>query len=410
MKKILLATAAFALTALSVQAAATDAKTGPALKFSGQMTTNFYMHKQSAQNSATGAILNKGRGGGHHFSVDDSRFNADVFYKADGLNALEYGFLVGINLDASNTTAIQEARLKFKNSYGTLLLGVSRGFDDFGAVGAFSVMGATGGFAGDYKNVLNVSTGVVAVVDLAGAPKDATKMTYVTPRAYGFQAGLSFTPNTAHKGEAKLANNVSLDVDGKAFDKNQFGFGVNYKKSYGDVNVAASLTTLMGRTKAVDPTSTSGTYFTAERKATKSYALGATVGYKDWMFGAEWIDNGKSQQEKLNGADAGKVWSAALGYTYGVDQFTFGYLGSTRNMGFNATANLGKAKAQVFSLTWDHKLAPGLSVYAEANCFDYKTTDAAVAAQNNVAYINNLVQGVQSNRGHVFILGSKVKF
>lgn len=397
MRKILLATTALAvalpLLSTDVEANVKGAKT-PALRMSGQSTFNYFAFNQTIREP------NRGKGGGHHMEVADTRINFEVFGKADAWGGLEYSFLVGLTGDVDQTQSVEESRLKFKGEWGTAILGNARGVDDFMAVGAYDVMGATGGFAGNYTHVTNPTEGVITTVDLQGAPKDSTKATYVTPRVNGFQAGISFTPNQQHKGETKLFSHTSST--NTPFDKNQVGLGVNYKETFGNgVDVKLSGTLLYaGKTMRGNRTGN------VARARTKSYALGAVFGWKDWKLGGEFIDNGHSQTEQgINGQDAGKAYSLALGYDYGVDSFAFGWYGSSRNI----RSDHLKAKANVWSLTWDRKLAPGLSVYAEGNFFDYKT-DPRIVGQ--VISSNNKFEAtnVENNRGHVFIVGSKIKF
>lgn len=407
MKKILLATTALAiaLPVLSISVEAKEIKT-PALRMSGQSTFNYFAFNQTIREA------NNGKGGGHHMAIEDSRINFDIFGKADALGGLEYSFLVGLSGSTSLDKNVEESRLKFKGEWGTILLGNTRGVDDFMSVGAFDVMTATGGFAGNYTHVTNPSNGVITTVDLQGAPKDFTKATYVTPRVNGVQAGITFTPHTQHKGDDKLFSHTSTLSTKQPFDKNQVGLGLNYKETFGNgVDVKLSGTLLYaGKTmRAARQGTTEGNVnaaLLAPRARTKSYALGGVLGWKDWKIGGEFIDNGQSQtREDVQGSDAGKAYSLALGYNYGVDSFAFGWYGSSRNLQNNSL----KAKANVWSLTWDRKLAPGLSVYAEGNFFDYKT-DANL--KNETLSANNKFEatGVENNRGHVVIVGSKIKF
>lgn len=407
MRKILLATTALAMAlpalSTSVEAVSLKGAKTPALRMSGQSTFNYFAFNQTVREP------NRGKGGGHHMAVEDARINFEVFGKADGLGGLEYSFLIGLSGDTNLDKSVEENRLKFKGEWGTLLLGNARGVDDFMAVGAYDVMGGTGGFAGNYTHVTNPSNGVITTVDLQGAPKDSTKVTYVTPRVNGFQAGLSFTPHTQHKGEAKLFSHTHTASPTQPFDKNQVGLGLNYKETFGNgVDVKLSGTLLYaGKTmRGAREGSSAAAALQAPRARTKSYALGTVLGWKDWKLGGEFIDNGHSQvRQGVNGRDAGKAYSLALGYDYGVDSFAFGWYGSSRNLQSNSL----KAKANVWSLTWDRKLAPGLSVYAEGNFFDYKTD---TNLRNEIISANNKFEAteVDNNRGHVIIVGSKIKF
>jgi len=414
MKKYLALSTAAMVAILAHGHGAEATTSSPSLKISGQLSTNFYAFGQTQRKE------NGGRGIGHHLAVEDSGFNFAVSGKANGYRALEYLFFARLSADTSETKTFQEVYGQFKNDMGTLRVGDTRGVDDFMATGAFAVMGGTGGFAGNYSHVINPTFGAIYKIDLGGtaASKEATKLTYVTPRINGFQAGISFTPNSEHRGEGKVSNNTSIVNNRTAFDVNQTAYGVNYMNTFANgVDLKVSATGLFGQTKAgignpVSFITSSGALGTsAEAHNTKAYALGGLVGYKGWQFGAEFIDNDKTHAPTAAlGSDAGQLYSAALGYTFGNDTFTGGYLHGTRKVG----AGFRKAKTNVYSMTWDKKLAPGLSVYAEGNLFDMKADRAYITAvQANAAQFikdgtTNSVPG--NNRGHVVIVGSKIKF
>ena len=428
MKKFLLGSTALAIgLSFSAAQAALVEKT-PRLVLSGETSGNVYVFKNARREE------NGGRGNGHHMAVEDSRLNFDVMGKADGLGGLEYSFLIGLsgNTEKGNNP-VEENRIKLKGEWGTFFIGNTRGVEDRMAVGAFSVMGATGGFDGNYKHVVNESTGVVLTTDLAGTSKDATKITYATPRVNGVQFGFSFSPNTEHRGEGVVKTNGSQESKKAPFDKNHVALGLNYKDTYANgMSLQLSATAVFGQTQAVNrpntaaggfpPVTDASSFATAfsrgRRDDTKAYALGAVFGYKDWQFGVEYMDNHRSREiSSLIGNNAGKVFSVAGSYAYGVDTFSAGYFHSRRDLGtytVNGETVDTSSKANVYAITWDRKLAPGLSVYAEGILFDLHTSDTMVGFQNAVKENSDAgsgqPEGVSSNRGHVFIFGTKVQF
>lgn len=426
MKKLLLGTAVLAISLpfALVPACAKKEELTPSLRFSGETSVNYYVFKQSVREG------NGGKGNGHHMEVADSRLNVDIFGKTEHFGGFEYSALLGLSGNPDDGK-VQENRLKFKNEWGTLIAGDTRGIDDFMPVGAFAVMGAMGGFAGNYTSVLNQTTGTVITTDLAGAPKDSTKINYITPRIYGIQLGATFTPSTAHEGDQKLKTASPSGAKSLPFDKNQVGLGVNFKETFTNgIGVQLSATSLFGKTQA--PTrltrTAGGIVLPAAYRDTKSYALGTQLSYKEWQIGGEFIDNGKSQtahqkfslgggnavSTPLTGNDAGKAYSVALGYTYGKHKFAIGYYGSRRSI----QSGYSKAKANIYSATWDRKLVPGLGIYIDANYADMKTDSRAVtdqtafkaAASNLGLTASDLSDGVKNNRATIVGFGTKLKF
>lgn len=429
------------LTALSVLVTASTAalaadKTpsakGPTLSISGETNVVFYSFNSGRKEE------NRGKGQGTHLTVQDSRLNFLFAGSSDSLGGFDYSGFIGVtgNTEAGKTS-VEENWIKLQNRWGRMILGGHRGVTDRMAFGAYSIMGGTGGFDGNYKNVINLSTGTVISTDLVGAPKDANKITLVTPRLNGIQAGISFTPHGQQQGEAKLRTIGSRESGTKPYGKNNVGLGVNYKTDLEGLGVKASATLISGQTQtlrrfAVTPAATQNDRFaeaiySGDRYNTLSYALGLVLTYGDFEAGFEFIDNGKSQVLKsIKDRDAGQLYMAALGYNFGANKIALGYQYSERKLGtrfeaprtnttYTIAAENAKAKANVVSLTYDRKLAKGLSLFAEANYFDYKTDDRWVQAQNGargtgVTGSSSIDQGVGNNHGHVMVLGTKVRF
>lgn len=427
------------LTALSVLAATPTvvlaesgeaSQKGPNLEISGETNVIFFSFNGGRKEE------NNGKGQGTHLTVQDSRLNFLFKGTADALGGFDYTGFIGVTGNTEKgKTSVEENWIMLRNRWGRLIAGGHRGVTDRMSVGAFSVMGATGGFDGSYKNVINVSTGVNRSTDLVGAQKDANKLTLVSPRLNGLQAGISFTPHGEQQGEAKLRTITSREGGVQPYDKNSVEFGVNYKTNLEGLGVKASATVVTGQTQTIRrqttaPAATANDRFaeslySGDRHNTLSYALGLLLTYGDFEAGFEFIDNGKSNVLKaIKERDAGQLYMAAFGYNFGANKIAIGYQYSERKLGtriehFNETYNIAsensKAKANVFSLTYDRKLAKGLSVFAEANYFDFKTDDRWVQAQDGargsaVSGASSIDQGVGNNHGQVLMVGTKVRF
>ncbi len=379
--------------------------TGPGLEISGGTSFNTYAFKQSKREQ------NGGKGRGTHFGADDSRINFQVLGKAGPeLDGLEYSFLIGMtgNTEAGKTS-IEENRIKLKNRYGTLIAGVHRGVTDFMAVGAFAFYNGTGNVLGNYKTVVNETTGVVIRDDLKGAPKDQTKVTYVSPRFFGIQAGYSFTPDGEQTGEAKLASKANAPKAGAltAAGQNIHELGLNFKKEFANsFGIQLSATSLFGKSKNTK------SYLTQGNSDIAAYALGLVMTYGGLSFGGEYLDNGRSLEwNGLTGNDSGRAFNVGVGYSHDRHSVSLGYLHSKRKLGRNkvTTFDYGTSKANVGSLSYDYKLAKGLKIYAEGVAFDYSTSSTAQATawkQDTMA----AKDAVGKNNGHAIMLGSAISF
>lgn len=465
MKKILLATTAL-VTAFAFNAEAgenggstamTTATTPvananpwrPELKISGEGKFSYYNFRNKHRDT------NGGKGYGHHFSFEDTRVNFEAVGNADsffGLNGTEYGFLLAVTAERDRNQSVEEARLKIKNSFGTAMFGNTNGVEDY-SYGATNIMGGTGGVYGNYTNVVNKATGVITTNDPTIRTRKGTKVNLFTPRFAGFQLGVSYTPDTKHEGAAKLSsinnNNTNLYgtsmFDDRAFGKTNWAGNINFNHTFQngfDAKVSVTGMTensqtgyLSGNASGIGTPIPTATPTINDGRA---WQVGGEFSYAGVTLAADYLDNRKSRvpgslpadaaaaagvaPSYLRGADAGKVYTFGLAYELGTHKVSVGYMHSTRKMGGLSTTpsgaivtDLGKAKATVWSATYDKQFAPGWAGYVEYVNFSYKSTDNAATAQNN--YKTNidsgnksLQDGLAKNNGHVVIIGTKVKF
>jgi hypothetical protein len=398
------------------------------LEISGETSANYYWFENKQREP------DKGKGRGSHLAVDDSRINFEVFGKAsECLGGLEYSFLIGMSGNAeTGNNPIEENRIKLKGEWGTFLAGDTRGVTDFMAVGTFYFLGATGGILGNYKAVINETSGIVIRDDLLNrfTPKDQTKVIYVTPRIYGVQLGYSYTPDGSHKGDQHLHShtptssgyksvNSGVRFAGVSFNE----FAVNYKDSYLTcVDVSMSATGIIGEMRDLRRTlqgnaNVNQAYYPWNRRHMKAFALGAVVEYAGFSLGGEYLNNLKSGELKvLKGSNLGQVYTIGIGYKKDENEMSLAYLHSKRKLGRLevgplAGMNFGNVKADNFSLTFDHEIAPGLVAYAEGIAFKmHASQPGTLTTWNSTVNGFSTDHNVGPNRGQVLITGARIKF
>lgn len=465
MKKFLLASSAlvfsFVAGSTSVNAVAfepfgTPGKNKPALKVFGQGTFAAMMfHQKRAEG-------NNGKGNGSHFTMTDGFLGFQMLGKADGYGELEYELLLGLDPNPDSTN-VDTASALLRGEWGTLMFGNGYGAEYYMSKGPLQqVIGGIGGADGDYTQVVNRTSGTIISMQPIGRTKNGTKISFYTPRIYGFQAGFSFTPNSRHRGEAKLFTNRNAR-DGAfnaiPFDKNNIAAGMNYVKKFSNgVEIGASAAGIWantqqpnGRTAGLDNSTSS------PRQRTQTWLAGIVLGYQHFEAGFEYVDNGKSHEINsplYQGSDAGKIYNFGLAYNMGPDKFSLGYSHTKRKLPANALltaanfpvavgqpafgaafTDLGHGKTDVLSASWDRKLAPGLTVFAEGVYFKYSadqrlgtfmsTVGAAGAGGASALPIgtsagnyyaaqssgtSNEADTIGNNQGHVLMLGAKLKF
>lgn len=211
-----------------------------------------------------------------------------------------------VNNDISNgggDDQIDEHYIWVSGNFGKFIIGAEDGASDLLAVLAPSA-GALG-----LNGPTFVAVAAMGVAD--GAHKDfssdANKLTYLTPRISGFQAGFSFTPNNQFGGGARLAVQ-----EGGSF-RNIMSAAANYSNTFNNVSVmfgagmetakSSSVAAVSGRRTdwnvggrlGMSGFTIGGNYSRSKNKAlaaptkSRSWQVGATYGTGPWTVGAGYL-------------------------------------------------------------------------------------------------------------------------
>ncbi|OFX00681.1 MAG: hypothetical protein A2W62_01420 [Alphaproteobacteria bacterium RIFCSPLOWO2_02_42_7] len=424
MVRTLLGSTAF-LSILLISPQAFAAKTTPSpametpqLKFSGQTSFNSYFFRNkritraTRKPSANQPCSEHKYGRGQLFAVDSARLKVNVDGKTDP--GMEYGLVFVFDGDTNADHFVREDYLYLGGSWGKIYAGDTFGVQNSMAFGGYDDWGATGFMdSGILERVVNDTTGTVTSVDLVGDTSRDTKLTYFTPRWYGFQAGASYTPRTEHRGQGSIESRRSEKNPKKPFDTDNIANGLNFiHKFANEIEIGLSATSIFGQTR-------SEYHGSPPRRNTASFAFGGTISYCNWAFGAEYGNNGRSQQLKVGGnkVNAGQFVDFGLSYKWGATRLTTGYYyGWRKALGGGITDNFisRKSRTNAVSAAIDHKLAPGLGIYAEYAHFQMKNPAALDEANRiNTTILDTCSEwkgGVPSNRANVFLVGSRLVF
>ena len=351
MKKILLGTTAL-IGAATLFASAAHAE-GPAVTLGGFI--DFQAGYVSQDLDAVNTV------NGHNLKFqNDTRVDVKVDGKAD--NGLGYGAVIQLQADVSNDADnggvnADKTYLFLESNYGRVELGSQVSPAKTMRVDASNFAHGTGGVDGDFYDFVNNAGAALVSPDLpldagttagANTTENATKIVYYTPRAGGFQAGVSFAPDSGNRGTAAGFSNAN----NAAQAKNVFDLGLNYTGQYEQVGIAASATGSVGSAELV------GTNDLA------AYALGLNLNYRGFTVGGSYGD--WSDSLNTTGADT-DFWNVGLGYETGPFGASVSY--------FTSTA--GTTDFDNVIVGADYKLAPGLVPYVEVNFFDIDATGTA---------------------------------
>lgn len=380
MKKLLSTTAIIGAVAFATSANAADLQVnvGGFLDFQAGYVSDDIVGEGAAATPLPDANeLNFNNDAEIHFSIDG---------KAD--NGLEYGAVIELEADisadnsgqAKNTSAgnADKSYLFMQGGWGRVELGGNTDAAEALSVNSSTFASATGGVDGDFYRYAAVpatptAAGFIIRPDLvvannvtAGINEDSTKITYYSPRFAGFQAGVSFSPNT---------NATGTTVPSNAGFENLWSGGLNYAAQWDSIGFKAAVTGQTADAKA------------AAGQDIEAWDAGANVSFAGFTVGASYGDWDDSLAVNTD-AD---YWDAGVGYEFGAFSASASYIDSTVELA-NGTEN----EFNNIVLGLDYKLAPGLVPYAEVSFFDYDGAAGSTIADDN--------------QGTVVILGTELSF
>jgi outer membrane protein OmpU len=198
---------------------------------------------------------------------------------------------------------------------------------------------------------------------------DAEKISYVTPRFAGFQAGISYTPELVqdHVG-AGFARTESRTTYNRGI-----AVGANFTRAFGAFDVAVGA----GYNKLQAPSVDASNPTVATMPDPEGYAIGAQIGYAGFRLGGGYA-NVKDQAAPLglaagNAAGAasntitgfgdnwnhGSVYEVGLTYTFGPAAVGINYVNGESK---DTTALAGDSKYEAIGVNGKYTLGPGVDV------------------------------------------------
>ena len=285
---------------------------------------------------------------------------SDVEIQFRGQLKLDNGITVLVHVDLEGETSadqIDEQYMRIFGSFGDIRLGALNaapylmsyfapnygvGIDEAFIQNYISYPG--GGFAG--TNSVFMQTARIV------ADNDGNKIAYFTPRLFGFQAGVSYTPDLAQDDDAFRSGNLRY--------RDAVSVALNYDNKFGPLYLAGNV----GFFYADAPVSTPGT----GAEDLKAFNVGANIGYAGFLLGGEFqrymsgsvISSANSQTLVAGTSARGTVWNVGGAYSFGPYGVSLAYY-SGSNDGFTAVA--GKNEAEWLMLSGKYALGPGIDLY-----------------------------------------------
>ena len=371
MKKILLATTALVLAAGAASAQQVSTKAPFTVTLGGSVRSDFIIVNDDAANAES------------REARLDYRLTVKAEAKAE--NGLTYGFSArlrnnqnGGNQARQDTLGADTKFIYLSGSWGKIELGDTLAVDS-----QFEIQAPSVGI-GQADYAFGIDTGRFSYYHANEGEFD-TKLVYYTPVFAGFQAGISYTPE---KGSAGRDNARSKFVTGSGNDYNDLiAIGATYTREFGDVAFTAGAGAQWG-----DQKDTSATV----KSALGDYAvwhLGATLGYKGFVFGGHYFNNGDTGLAK---GDEEFGWQ--LGLTYETGPFAVGVNYARVETDYKARG-VKDTTDYAWGLGAAYQLAPGLSLQGDIVFFEAESADKA-----------GLKAGKSKNDGTLFTFRTRVDF
>lgn len=385
--------------------------------------------------------IRQDRSRGYHTTVQGAQIDISVDRASD--SGIQHKLMFSLNGTPSipmgpNPPIFQQAYAELKGRIGTFQAGNVFSVPDTMVINGGSILKGNFGYDGYLGAVFNSSAKVPTGTEMTGTTGAATKLVYYTPR-FGiagckpvFQAGVDFTPNSEHRGDAILSSNRTQVPfsQGSIYGNNVLEYGLNYMDDWGDIQAQVALCSVHGR--AVDGRFTSHIGDFASGRSTRynlrpyqSWEIGGLVGYQDTQFAMGYVNDGRSAVQRVGVTidptdytfeqfaygKAPRRFNVAISHRYGPAVFTLGH--QDNNLQVTRTQ---KTKCRVLSSQCEYSIAEGLSSFVDMNWVRHNTTSEAQRLNDYEGGrdVNRLTGFdflyLPSNKGFVGSTGFKMSF
>lgn len=311
---------------------------------------------------------------GRNYGSFDTQSDTEIYFS--GSTTLDNGIKIGVRVEleadphnASSANHIDEQWLDVASpTLGNLRLGG----DD--TVNALAYVSPWRGISGDFDNWISPDN--ITKNDNAydhNLSSDVNKVSYFTPRIFGFQLGGSYVPEPGNSGNT--TPNYRSDAH------SAYSLSLTYSETLMGVKVDAQAANYIeGHTAGTATTSSEGR---------RSYNYGLKLGYMNWEVGVAYGETNQRVRAQQSTATSvsldGNHWEAGLAYRPGPWAVGFWYMRDNREGLTAAPADNRDANdtTNVYSLFGEYVLGPGVKLEGMIVKVDYDEETQLDANENS---------------------------
>ena len=194
---------------------------------------------------------------------------------------------------------------------------------------------------------------------------DEAKISYFSPRFFGFQVGASYIPELENaRGSGNGSNSDPMP--------NAVGGGgdawmaiLNYKGEFGGVGIAADYGYGRSTGSQLNGSQASGTLRNVNIKSADGHQAGLKLSYAGFEFGGAWQYTNEdhdliAQTQTTTARNEGSVWEVGVGYSQGPWGVSVGYMVSEQT---GIISNQEEDEWKVIAVSGKYNLGPGIDVH-----------------------------------------------
>lgn len=330
-------------------------------------------------------------------------------------HSMKYGAQLGLftTSQATGTNSYDRSHVFIESDFGKLEMGSNFDAATNMEINALTYACAAGSATEDYarfeiKDAAGNKVGVMEpypYTSLSSLTNDesARKITYYTNKFRGFQAGISYTPDTSNTGDLKVRG-ADSSVGEKVYDdgtatytdhrvkKDVITAGISFEHEFGDDgSLKLAVVGEQGTPVKKGKMSVGGVETEYKMPKLRSYNVGGIVTKGNYSLVAAYADQGKQVSEKVFGKDRKRrFYNVGVIYSQGPVAASVSYYKS----------DVHGNKMDTYVLGTEYKLARGFMPYAELGYFKGKASLPSV--------FNDKTK--KQYKGTVFLLGLKLSF